>query len=135
MGNATAGFSSTISVSTTDGSYTEVSGANSVDNSRSRETLDATDFSDAAFTRVMGLKDVSFSISGNYQDADVAQGEIETALSDGSDLYVQFLVDGTNGYKAACKVESFDISSTPDGKVEFSAEFVGNAASTGWTAV
>jgi len=116
MGTANAGFKSSIGVSATDASYTNVGGANSVSANRGRAELDATDFSDVAVSRILGLKDVDFSIDGNYDGADAGQTIIENAINGDGIVWVEFLWDGTSGYKAECVVTSVEVSAAPDGK-------------------
>lgn len=134
MGTAVAGFSSTVEVSTDDSTYNEVGGAYDVTFDPSRNALDATDFSDTDMARVMGLGDVSVSISANYDDSDTGQSALDTALDNGSDIWVRVLFDGTNGLKAKCLVESVSYSSSVDGKSEAEYSLVLNDG-TGWARV
>lgn len=134
---AQAGIDSTIEASTDDGSgdaYEDIGGADTVSFPRSRVELDATSFSDDAFKRIVGIKDTSMTISGKYDNSDTGQSKLDAALESGDDLYLQFKPDGTNGYKAAFKIQSFDISTSHDGVVEFTCNAVGNDSS-GWSSV
>lgn len=135
---ATAGFNSRIKTSTDDTTYNDIGGADSVSFSRSRAELDATDFSHTAMVKIVGIKDSSCSISGKYDAADTGQGQLETAFDDGDKIWLQFLADstasaGSQGFKAQFVITSFEISTSSDGIVEFSAEAVLSDAN-GWVA-
>lgn len=134
MGTATAGFSSTVEISTDDISYDVIGGAYDVSFDTSRNALDATDFSDTDMARILGLGDVSVSVSVNYDDSDTGQSALDTAHDGGSDIYFRVLLDGTNGIKAKCLVESVSYSSGVDGKIEAEYSLVLNDG-TGWSRV
>lgn len=106
----------------------EVDGINSVTYSPSLDLLDVTDFKDTTGTKLKlgGLKDGSVSLSGDLEMADAPQTLIRTAASDGSSVWMTMHFNpsgsaGSKGFNVECKVESFEISASVDGKVEFSA--------------
>lgn len=129
---ATAGFSGVVAVSTDDSTYNALNGCNSVSMPTSRAMLDITDFEDTSVNRIAGLKDSSASLSGHFDHSDTAQAALRAAAASGATVYVRYLYDGTNGTKIAGIVESFELSATPDGTVEFSCTVQANAA---WTIV
>ena len=127
---ATAGFSGDVDISANGSTFNALNGANSVTVTKGRTMLDITDFEDDAVNRLAGLKDSSVSLSGHYIYDDTAQAALETAEAAGSAIYVRYLFDGTNYVQVQGLVESFEISATPDGTVEFSCTV---QATTAWT--
>jgi len=125
--DAASKFSS-LSDALTTGTGFEIGGAQSVTFSMTNETLDATDFSDDAFSRIKGLQDVEVTINGNYDDSDAGQSDLESDFlgMNSDDLQVAFIPDenGSVAWEATCIVSNFEISSSPDGKAEFSFTLV-----------
>lgn len=119
---AIAANGAAISSSADDSTYNVIDGLNDATFSRMADLLDVTDFADTSGTklRIYGLKDASFSLSGDLEAADTGYGRIETAYGDGSTVYIKYLPNGTTGWKAACKVESIEVSGSVDGKAEVS---------------
>lgn len=112
----------------------EVDGINSVSYSPSLDLLDVTDFKDStgAKIKLAGLKDGSISLSGDLEMTDAPQALLRTAASDGTSVWltIHFNPSGSasaKGFQVECKIESFEISASVDGKVEFSstASFTG----------
>ena len=123
---ALAGHPFTLSSSTDDGgedAYTEIDGINDFSFGPTRTMLETTDFKDTsgAKTRMAGLKDGTISLSGDYESGDTGQGKIPTAWAAGTDLWLKMLWNGAAGHKVKCIVESFELRTSVDGKVEFSA--------------
>lgn len=113
----------------------EVDGINSVSYSPSLDLLDVTDFKDTTGTKLKlaGLKDGSVSLSGDLEMADAPQALLRTAGGDGSSVWItiHFNPSGaasSKGFQVECKVESFEISASVDGKVEFTASLQFTAA-------
>jgi predicted secreted protein len=104
------------------GAGDEIDGLREVSFSPSREMLDTTDFKDttAARTRIAGLMDGSISFSGDYESADAPQVLLQTHFASGASLYCWIKWNGTVGHKTQCLVESFEITSSVEGKAEFS---------------
>ena len=121
---AIAAHPAVVDVSTDDITYNEVDGINDFSFDPGVDILDTTDFKDTsgAKTKIVGLQDTSVEISGDYEDADTnGQNIIRTGFLNGTSVYIGFKYDGTDGYKVQCLVESFSITGSVDGKVEWSA--------------
>ncbi len=126
---AGAGHSVVISVSSDDISYSTVDGVKDFSFDPNNELLDVTDFADgSARVRIAGLFDNGVTLSGDYERTDTGAALIRTQFAAGSTIYIKILTDGTNGFKATTKVESFSISGSVDSTVQFSATFKGIAA-------
>ncbi len=121
-----AGNAAKVSVATTFGGvYTEVDGINDVTFDDSRNSLDVTDFKDGVFRKkIMGLRDLNVGMSGDAEFADtLGQTEIRTRYAAGTQIFVQVLVDGTNGFKAGFKVVSQGFPADVEGKAQASFAF------------
>lgn len=127
---ALAGHAAKVTCSASDGSYNEIDGIMNVDWGQSADIIETTDFKDitAAKSRIHGLHDLQVTISGQYESGDAPQALVRTSFTSGATLYVQFLPDGTNGFKCATIVQDFKLNATVEGAVEFSATLVGNGA-------
>ena len=126
---ATAGLNSTIKASADNTTYTAIGGADTVSFSIDPDLLEDTEFGDAWKTRIQGLKDWSCTISGDFVDADTGQGHVEANVLSDTDLYIQFLIDGTNGFQGPAKATmSFDSDVNSTGT--FSYTITGNGALT-----
>ena len=79
-------------------------------------------------TRTATLLKFSGSFDFCYDNGATNQGLVRTALSAGSDLWIEILPDGTHGAKCCCKIESIDYKAPVDGVVKCSAKFVENGA-------
>lgn len=87
----------------------EVDGAKDFTFSRSRDVLDTTDYKDGdQRTKMLGLKDGTGNISGDWENSDPVQALLLSAHGDGSTVYVTDLPDGTNGFTYPCLVESVE---------------------------
>lgn len=87
----------------------EVDGAKDFTFSRSRDVLDTTDYKDGdQRTKLLGLKDGTGNISGDWENSDPVQALLLSAHGDGSTVYVTDLPDGTNGFTYPCLVESVE---------------------------
>jgi predicted secreted protein len=127
---ADPGHAVRVDVSNDDITYNELDGINNVDWGPMADLLDTTDFKDTTGfkTRIQVLKDIAPTISGDYERTDTAQSALRTGWDTGATRYLKVMLDGTNGFKVACKVESFGISASVDGKVEFTASLQGTGA-------
>ena len=107
----------------------EMDGIISATFSPTRDLLDETDFADTsgAHKRFGGLRDGTISLSGDYEASDTAQTALRAAFDGGTEFHVQILWDGTNGHEVETRVESYEISASVEGKVEFSATLQFNA--------
>lgn len=126
---ALAGHSTAVHCASTD-TTGEVDGIKSVEFSASGNLLDITDFADTtgAHSRILGLKDLQITVSGDYESADSPQALIRSSWAAGDTVYVRVLPNGSTGFKCACKVQDYSISSSVDGTVEFSATFMATGA-------
>ena len=129
---AIAGKGSVVKVGVTSGgSFTAVADLNDASLSISGTNLDITSFTAEYISRIQGLKDGSYSLSGFYNSGDTnGQVVIRSALLNDSDLFVQFLPDGTTGFQQEVKVATFDINTTVSGAVELSISLEGTGAIT-----
>lgn len=88
----------------------ELDGAIDFSFTSSRDVLDTTDFKDGVErTKMLGLRDGSGSIGGDWEPADTIQSLLRTAHGDGSIVYVTDLPNGTNGFTYPCLVESVEV--------------------------
>lgn len=131
---ASAGTGARVRVTTTDtggSSADEINGCNSINFERARELLETTDFSDAANGKsvIAGLKGYTFSLGMDYETTS-PQSRLETALGDGSSVWIGFLTNGTVGWRVECKVGKYSVSATPQGKVEATCDLTCTAAVT-----
>lgn len=102
--------------------FTAIGGTKSVDLSDSTNMLDVTAFDDGSLRRrLAGLRDESISLSGNHEAANAGWLRILDACLDGTDVFLQFVYDGSNGFEFQCLVESISISASVDGLVETTA--------------
>lgn len=127
---ALAGHAAKVTTSSDNVTFTEVDGIMNIDWGPSADLIETTDFKDttAAKSRIHGLHDLQVTVSGQYESGDAPQALIRTSFTSGATLYVQFLPDGTNGFKCATIVQDFKLNATVEGAVEFSATLVGNGA-------
>lgn len=108
---ATAGRKLRVSVATTlGGTYDNVAGAQSATMSRQGLTVDVTELTDDDIKRILGIKDNTFTIEGNYETDTNGQGRIRTAYENDTALFVRFLPDGVTGWKQEVKVARYEIS-------------------------
>ena len=77
----------------------ELDGAKDCSIDRKRDELDTTSFKDGdTRKRMLGLKDASGTISGDWLPADTIQTLLRTSFESGAIAYVTVLNDGTNGF-------------------------------------
>ncbi len=108
----------------------EVSGLDNIDWGPAADVLEITDFADtsAAKKRMLGLKDVTCTVSGHYDSANSPQELIRTSWTSGADLYIRWLPNGSAGFKVVVKVSEFKVSAGVGETVKFSATLLGNGA-------
>jgi len=100
---ALAGRGGKIKVSTTDASYNEVLGIQDISYEVGYESADISRMGDTAKRQLPTISTFSGSASGVYEPTDsTGQAVVKTAMQSRTTLWVQVLVDGTNGYKAEC---------------------------------
>lgn len=127
---ALAGHAMKLSCADSDVAGDEVDGVKSIEFSESGNMLDTTDTMDTTtvHTRILGLRDLTITISGDYESADTGQARLLTNFRAGTTTWVRYLPNGTAGFKVSGKVQDFKISGGVDGTVEFSCTFVGITA-------
>lgn len=130
----TAGKNTLVQVSTaTAGTYTTIADMNNQSASLNGENLDVSAFGAAWRSRIQGLKDASYDVSGFWKSTDTAgQTAVRNAMVNDSTLFVQVLIDGTttNYFKQEIKVSNYAVNSSVDGVVELSMSFEGSGAPT-----
>lgn len=95
------------------------------------DNQDISTFGSDFIKRLQGLKDASYSLSGFYNNTTGdGQKEIQEALLNDTELHVQFLPDGVNGFQQEVKVSSMEPSAGVDGTIENSLELEGTDAVT-----
>lgn len=111
------------------GASDEVDGLNSVEYSPSVDLLDVTDFKDTsgAKLKLAALTDGSISLSGDLEAADTPQALLRSSMLTGASVWatLHFNPSGSSnqkGFKVECKVASYKVSASVDGKAEFSAD-------------
>ena len=115
----------------------EVDGINDFSAQSSKTMLDTTDFKDTSGvkTKMAGLEDGSFSISGDYESGDTVQVLLRSTFDAGATAYLTIEFDptasaGSRGYKYPVILESYDARGSADGKAEFSCSMSINGAKT-----
>ena len=106
----------------------EIDGLNSVGYSPSVDLLDVTDFKDTtgAKLKMAALSDGSISLSGDLEIGDAPQALLRSSMLTGASVWITIHFNpsgsaGSKGFQVECKVESYDINASVDGKNEFSA--------------
>lgn len=127
---ALAGHAVKVSCADTDVAGDEIDGINNIDWGPAANLLETTDFADTtgARTRILGLKDLQVTVSGQYEAADTGQARLRTNWASGASVFVRFLPNGTAGFKCEMKVQDFKITASFDGVVEFSATLQGTGS-------
>ena len=114
----TAGRLGAVTISTTAGgagAYTAVKGVNQGTHSIDRVSIDVSAMGVDWIQRILGLGDGKLSLSGFRDAADVTGQNVlrDALLTPPAELWVQYLYDGTNGYKQQVVCTKFSV----DGKV------------------
>lgn len=87
----------------------ELDGAKDFSFSTSRDVLDTTNFKGGdTKTKLLGLKDGSGSIGGDWKPTDAIQTILRAAHDSGATVYVTDLPDGVNGFTYPVLVEKVD---------------------------
>lgn len=106
---------------TSGGTYTNVVGVKSASISIDGQNVDVTTLTDADIVRIQSILDAKVSLSCNYEADSTGQALIRAAALTDADIFIQFLPDGTNGWRAQYKVTA-SFSGTPSGALEASYE-------------
>lgn len=128
---AKAGRDLRIHISTDDGAtWNPVGGLKSGSMSCSAGTVDVSEFGSQWVTRILGLRDASYSLGGHWKPSDAQQVAIKAAFIAGEGIKVRFLPDGENGFEHEVVIPSFEINGAVEGAQEMSMEFEGNGTMT-----
>lgn len=129
---ATAGYAAKFYVTTASGtapaSGNQALTALSASLSKSRTELDTSYLGSAEKGFIVGQKQGEVSLSGDYDSTDPAMSALETAHDGGTSVWIHMHWNGTSGIKRECKVPSFNIEASADGKVGFSVTLKSVAA-------
>jgi hypothetical protein len=125
---ANAGYLQAVKVATSDTGYATLELCTDAPLALARDMADTTAYGSMGRTRTATLLKFSGSFDFCYDNGATNQGLVRTALSAGSDLWIEILPDGTHGAKCCCKIESIDYKAPVDGVVKCSAKFVENGA-------
>lgn len=111
----------------------EIDGVKDATMNAARTVLDTTDFKDAtgAKTKILGLFDGGFSISGDYEEGDAPATLLTNAALSGATVFIHFRPGGgATGFKLGCKVESFEVGGAVDDLVSQSWTLTSTGALT-----
>lgn len=114
-------------VAMADGTGAKIDGVDSSTFNQLCDILDISQFGDDYKVRLAGMKDSSFSLSGNYNSTDTS-GQDELVPGDTVFIGAYPLGIAVAGKQVKCIVESFEQSSDANGKQTFSASLQGTAA-------
>lgn len=120
-----AGSTCVVKISTTDGSYAAIDSVDDATMNKLAEILEITALGDTYRNRIAGIKDTEISISGSYNPADTTG---QTICVPGNSVWIEYLPNGTAGFKVNAICESFEMKASADGRQEFSSSFKGLAA-------
>lgn len=106
---------------------TEINGINNVDVGQSSELLDTTSFDVGQYrTRILGLRDATLTLSGDYIENDPGQNILEANFNSATNLFIAFFPVRTAtpttdiGFTGAFVVQDYNLTAAVDGKLEFS---------------
>lgn len=132
---ATAGKKFRISVATTlGGVYTTVAGITSVTFKRSGGIIDVTTLTDTELVKILGMRDTSVTMSGNFEVDTLGQKVIRDAFAADTALFAKVQPDG--GVTALInstfevKVADYSIDGSATDKVGVSIELQGTGSVT-----
>ena len=122
---ALAGYGVEVSVATgASQTYTAFDGISQFTVSDGNDLLEITDFTDSRLRRRMvGMRDLSISLSGDVEIASVAYTNARAAYEAGNPLIVRVIITtsgATSGAAYSMLLSSFERSASVDGKVELS---------------
>jgi len=126
-----AGKDVVVQVSVNDTTYNTVAEMNDMSMSFEGDNIETTVFGNDFISRIQGLKDGSYSLSGFYDATDTnGQVVIRSAWLNDTALYVKIMPNGTAGFKQQVRVASFEVSAGVDGAVEVSVDLEGTGTIT-----
>jgi hypothetical protein len=132
----TAGFVGKLGITTTSTTMTSadyVQGVDSWSLNRGRELLETTNFKDTTADgirkHIAGLRNVDGNFECDFEPTgDTPTTRIQTALDDGSSVWVQHSYNGTAGWKVEAKIEKADIKQGVGDKLRLSVAWKANGA-------
>ena len=132
---ALKGISARLKVSTTAGgagTYTDVAEIRDATITLDGQNLDVSFFGTSAWTtRIQGRKDVTLDATGYLVPGDTnGQVAIRNAYINDTELWAEYLWDGTAGFKFQCRVASFSSAADVDGIVGITIRLEGTSAVT-----
>lgn len=111
------------------GAYTTVAEIRSATMNLGAGEIDVAAFGSVWDDLIQGLKNVTFSLTGFYKPGDTdGQIAFRDAFINDTEVWVQFLPDGTNGFKAKVLVSKFDVDTSVENAVNLSIELKGKGA-------
>lgn len=114
---------------TSGGSFSTVAGIKSSPIELDGAVLDDSEFGVDWQQKLQGLKNFKVSMSGTYRPDDTnGQVAIRSAYVSDTELWVQVLLDGTNGFKGQVIVSKFSVEPPVDGITSVSIELEGTGA-------
>lgn len=122
MPTALAGRSSLVKVATASaGPFTTVQGIKSITFSRDGALIDTSAFGATYKQSLRGMLDATFDLQGNYLKTDTTgQGVLDSAFTNGTDVWIQYLPDGLTGYQMQATITKFATDSGVDKEVSLS---------------
>lgn len=129
---ATKGRSLRVKVSTTAGgagTYNIVAGIENATFDRDGTNVDVTTLTDGDIVRIQAMKDAKFTLNGNYDGTDTnGQVAIEAAYDGDTELWVEFLPDGTTGWKKQVRVSKITLGGATKTQQTIAIELEGTGA-------
>jgi predicted secreted protein len=111
------------------GTYSTVAEIKEASMSQAGNNQDVSTFDSDWIVRMQGLKDATYSLSGFYNSTDTnGQVAIRNSWLNDTPLFVQFLPNGTAGFRQEVRVSSYEVSASADGAQEVSIELEGAGA-------
>jgi predicted secreted protein len=127
-----AGKNSRLKVCTTStGTYAVVTGVKSFNHAIDGAMIDDSEMGVLYVQRIQGLKDGKVTVQGSRRTDDTTGQEImQSSFLNDSDLFVQVLFNGTNGFKQQMRVSKWTTDTSVEDKVAWSCELEGTGAIT-----
>lgn len=117
----------------------EVKGLINIDFGQNAELLDTTHFDNGQYRqRIIGLRDATLSLSGDFIEDDAGQGILETNFFDDILAYIAYFpvhtgVSGDDGWTMAVQVQDYTLSASVEGKLEMTMTLMQAGAVTALT--
>jgi predicted secreted protein len=108
------------------GAYNTVQGGMSGSMNSVAGMIDITTFQQSFVVQIQGLKDASYSFAGNWEPGDTTgQVALRNSWLNDTEIWVQHLPDGVNGFKQQIRVSSFSIGAEVNDKIGVTFEAQG----------